>query len=380
MSFRHILGAALAIVITVVSSPGQIRTISKPTYSINGTVREESDQRVMENVRVEIQAPTGTPINSTFTRGNGEFEFTGLYNGEYIIEVAVDGYEPVRKEITITNSAYRGLSFTLTRPRKLEDPSSSGSVISVHQLRVPRKAREEFEKALQLAYGKSDYRGAIIQFQRAIKDFPAYYEAYAQEGSAYLNLHELAPAETLLRKSIELSSEKYSDPLFMLAGVLSDTNRYSEAESVARQVIELDAASWHGPYELARALTGLKQFEEAEKNALQARDLRPDNPPVYLILTNIHIQRRDYPALQKDLDTYLKLVPTGPGAEQARKTRDQLQAAMQEEEKQAHANPSDPSPSGAQNQDRAKADAQDQEQPEPDDPLLPHLPPAKPND
>jgi Flp pilus assembly protein TadD len=382
MSFRHVLGAALAIVISVVSSPGQIRTIARPTYSIHGTVRDDRDQHVMENVRVEIKAPTGTPINSTFTRGNGEFEFTGLYNGEYIIEVAIEGYELVRKAVTITNSAYRGLSLTLTRPMRAGDTSSSGAVISVHQLRVPRRAREEFEKALQLAYVKSDYRGAILQFQRAIKDFPAYYEAYAQEGSAYLDLHELAPAETLLRKSIELSSGNYSDPLFMLAGVLSDTNRYSEAESVARRVIALDPASWHGPYELARALAGLKQFEQAEKSALQARDLRPDNPPVYLILTNIHIQRRDFPAIQKDLDTYLKLAPTGPAAEQARKIHDQLQAAMQEEEKQARANPPDFSPSGAQNQDRVKADDQDQEQPEPDEPdapFLPPLPPAKPD-
>jgi tetratricopeptide (TPR) repeat protein len=336
----------------------------------------------MQNIRVELKATTGTPINSTFTRGNGEFEFNGLSRGEYIIEIAIDGYEPASKTVSIFNSSYRGLSIYMARPMKAEDTSSGRATISVHQLSVPRKAYEEFEKGLQLALGKSDYRGAIVQFQRAIKDFPTYYEAYAQEASAYLNLQDLASAEPALRKSIELSSGKYPDPLFMLAGVLSDSGRYSEAEPIARQVIALDAASWHGPYELARALTGLKQVEDAEKSAIQARDLKPDNSPVYLILANIHILRRDYSALLKDLDTYLKLVPTGPGAEQARKTREQLQAAMQEEEKQARTNPPDSSPSDAQSQDRAKVADKDQkesEPDEPDDPLLPHLPPPNPN-
>ena len=72
--------------------------------------------------------------------------------------------------------------------------------ISAHQLSVPHKAHDEFEKGMTLIYLKSDYRGAIAQFQLAIKDFPTYYEAYAEEGSAYYQLQEVAPAEEALQK------------------------------------------------------------------------------------------------------------------------------------------------------------------------------------
>jgi tetratricopeptide (TPR) repeat protein len=200
--------------------------------------------------------------------------------------------------------------------------------ISAHQLSVPHKAHDEFEKGMTLIYLKADYHGAITQFQLAIKDFPTYYEAYAEEGNAYYQLQEMEHAEEALRKSVDLSSGQYADASFTLAALLTDKKHYEEAATTARRGISVDASSWRGPFELARALTALKQTEEAEKSAQQSRDMMPDNPPVYLLLANIHIQRKDYPALVRDLDDYLRLAPTGPGADQARKTREHVQTLL----------------------------------------------------
>ncbi len=96
-----------------------------------------------------------------------------------------------------------------------------------------------------------------------------------------------------MRKSIALSSNQYAEALLLLAGLLNNTKRFPEAEALSRQGVALDASSWHGHFELARALSALKRPEEAEKSAIQARDLKPDNPAVYLVLANIHIQLRD---------------------------------------------------------------------------------------
>ena len=107
---------------------------------------------------------------------------------------------------------------------------------------------------MSLIYLKSDYRGAIAQFQLAIKDFPTYYEAYAEEGNAHYQLQEIGPAEEALRKSVELSSGQYADAMFTLAAILTDTKRYPDAETTARKGISVDSSSWRGPFELARAL------------------------------------------------------------------------------------------------------------------------------
>jgi tetratricopeptide (TPR) repeat protein len=336
----------------------------------------------MENVRVDLKLSTGVPFNTTFTRGNGEFEFGSLGNGEYMIEVDLKGYDSFQQPVTLNNSGARGISIFLTRPMATRQ-SNPRSAVSAHELSVPGKAHDEYEKGLELLYVKSDFRGAIVQFQHAIKDFSTFYESYAQMGNAYLQLKEITPAEEAMRKSVDLSSGRYSEAIFMLVGLLNDTNRYEDAATFARKGIDVDPGSWRGPFELARALEGLKQLEDAEKNAIEARNLKPDNPSVYLMLANIHIQRRDYAALQSDLEGYLKLVPTGPEADQARRTRDDLIAARQQSENQAHANAEEKSRPNEQAAPRANAPppepAQELPPPEPDTSGLPSLPPPVQN-
>jgi tetratricopeptide (TPR) repeat protein len=240
----------------------------------------------------------------------------------------------------ISGASRLGLSIFLARSANTVNQGLQLS-ISAHQLSVPHKAHDEFEKGMTLIYLKSDYRGAITQFQLAIKDFPTYYEAYAEEGNAYYQLQELDHAEEALQKSVDLSSGQYADAIFTLAAIETDTKHYQEAETNARRGISVDSSSWRGPFELARALTALKKTDEAEKNAQQARDLMPDNPPVYLLLANIHIQRKDYAALLRDLDDYLRLAPFGPEADQARKTREHVQSLLKSPKVDSDASDSD---------------------------------------
>jgi tetratricopeptide (TPR) repeat protein len=328
MFFRRLPLFLLLLALSVLPGMAQSR---RDIFSIGGTIRDNIDQHAMENIQLTLKQLTGPTVSTVYTRGNGDFQFNGLPNGDYIVEIIVRDYEPVRETLTISGSSRLGLSIFLSRsPGKAANPVNPGLQLSIsaHQLSVPHKAHDEFEKGMTLIYLKADYHGAITQFQLAIKDFPTYYEAYAEEGNAYYQLQEMEHAEEALRKSVDLSSGQYADASFTLAALLTDKKHYEEAATTARRGISVDASSWRGPFELARALTALKQTEEAEKSAQQSRDLMPDNPPVYLLLANIHIQRKDYPALVRDLDDYLRLAPIGPEADQARKTREHVQTLL----------------------------------------------------
>jgi tetratricopeptide (TPR) repeat protein len=296
-------------------------------FSISGTIRDETSKQTMSGILVTLKQSGGVPLSTAYTRENGDFEFDGIDAGDYIVEVSVKDYEQSRQAISINGASRMGIPIFLGRRAKSMNPPMELS-ISAHQLSVPHKAHDEFEKGMALIYLKMDYRGAIAQFQLAIKDFPTYYEAYAEEGGAYSQLDEPALGEEALRKSVELSSGQYADALFNLAALLNDTKRFDEAEASARRGVTVDSSSWRGPFELARALTALKKNEEAEKTAEKSRDLMPDNPPVYLLLANIYIQKKDYSLLIRDLDEYLRLAPGSPEANQARKTREQVQALL----------------------------------------------------
>jgi Flp pilus assembly protein TadD len=348
-------------------------------FSIGGTVREDGTQRGMESIPVTIKELTGPVAGTTFTRNNGDFQIDGLRSGDYILEIVVKDYEPHRETITLTEGSRLGIPVFLAKSGGKPPVATRQMSISAHQLSVPHKAYDEFEKGMSLAYIKSDYRAAIAQFQLAIKDFPTYYEAYAEEGSAYYQLQDPKNAEESLRKSVELSSGQYADAMFTLAAILTDTKRFAEAETTARQGISIDATSWRGPFELARALNSLKRPEDAEKSAKQSRDLMPDNPPVYLLLANIHIQRKDYPALMRDLDEYLRLAPIGPDADQARKTRERVQAMLDAHKDAAQANKQDAAQDDDDDDDDSTA-APDKKIPatEPDTSGLPSLPPPSP--
>ena len=49
------------------------------------------------------------------------------------------------------------------------------------------------QKGMMLLYA-NDYRGSITQFQRAIKEYPGYYEAYAEMGVADMYSSAMQPA------------------------------------------------------------------------------------------------------------------------------------------------------------------------------------------
>jgi len=206
---------------------------------------------------------------------------------------------------------------------------SESAAKTAHELSAPPKARDAYSKGLGMMGSNPDYKAAIGQFQRAIGIFPDYYESYAAEGFCYLSLGDAPSAEKAARKSIELSSGKYPQALFLLASILNRENQFAEAEATARQATALDATDWQGHFELARALSALNRPQEAEPEAIRARDLNPQNPRAFLLLANIHGQLGNNAAILEDLNGYLKIAPPGPMTDAVRKNRDQLQKSIQ---------------------------------------------------
>ena len=332
MRFRH----AFLVLLTVLGASALLaRELGE--HMITGFVREEGNNNPIAGATLEIWH-SGSQASPPVTSGiEGEFVFRGLQEGEFVITARKNGFDSASATVTVLRTGVPEVTISLRRkaPAGVVEP---GSPISAHQLQVPKKARADYEKGFRLLEDKNNPAGSIPAFEKAVKEFPSYYEAYTELGIANYHLSKVPEAEAALKKAIELSDGKYLQPLYLLADLYNSQGKYQEAEPLARQAIALDNSGWNSFFELARSLVGLKRASEAETSALRARDLAPQNPQVYLVLANVHVLQQNYPAAVQDFDAYLKLVPNGQSSDAARRTRDKLQ-------KQVHPSPSANPPS-----------------------------------
>lgn len=301
-------------------------------HTVGGSVRNDENDSPISQVHVQLRTGGGSVAHPVLlTNDNGEFYFGQFPPGEYEVLAELEGYQPARMPVDITRHDEINL---IIRLRKLPTRGTpDGGLTTAHELSIPRKAHDAFDKGVAKADSKIDYQGAIQEFQRAIKNYPEYYEAYAEMGLAYIRMKDFPSAETALRKSIELSSAKYAPPLMLLSMLLNDRNHSDDAERVARQAITAEPKNWRGHYELARSLLSQRHVPEAEAAASAARDLKPENPDIYLLLSEIHRSTHNAPALLQDIDTYLKLAPQGLAAPQVRQLREQLVKYMESQPK-----------------------------------------------
>jgi tetratricopeptide (TPR) repeat protein len=316
------------------------------TYSVRGKVLDAEDHAQLGDIRVELRSFTGATIGTMITREAGNFEFLNLSQGHYDLIVQGAGYHTIAQQLDVHQSIL-GFSVELHRTSTMSTPTPEPSSVSARELSIPRNAHDAMDKGLTLLYRKSNYQGSIKQFERAVRDYPEYYEAYTQIGIAYLHMGNSASAEIVLRKAVELSREQYADASSWLATLLNDKRRFVEAEPLARKALELDSNSWQANAELARSLLGLNNPAEAEKSALAASKLQPDNASLYLVLVNVHSQLENVSALLEDLNNYIRLAPTGPMADKARAERKRIEDELRDAQQTPPPPPTDPHPAEA---------------------------------
>jgi tetratricopeptide (TPR) repeat protein len=326
---------------------GGLGSTREHAFSISGAVADALSRGRINGVRVDLQGLAGGILATTFTSGNGNFQFNNVRPGSYELVFDQTGYLDDREHLEVDGPVL-GMTVDLKRLASGEG-AQGGPTVSVRELSIPQKARDAMSKGMSLLYQKGDYPGSVKQFERAIQAYPGFYEAYAQMGMAYIKMKDPEKSEKTLRKSLELSQEHYPDALFLLAGLLATEKRLAEAEPLASKAVELDPESWHAQSQLAQTLLALKRADEAEKYAQAAAKLAPDNPILSLLLADIHIELRNDPALLEDLNGYLKLAPNGPYAEKVREQREQVQRRLQNSKASpAGASPSSASPAAVQ--------------------------------
>ncbi len=293
------------------------------SYSLEGTVRSADSEVAVEQIRVDLMAGQELAVATVLTDGGGRFVFREVLSGIYTVVVKDPAYQPasVRVDLTFTSR-----SDVILHVRKVatEKPATPGPTVSAHELSMPEKARAAVQEGRQQLYGRKDPQGSLAEFGSAIQAAPDYYEAYYERAMANWQLGRIAVAQQDLRASIKLSGQKFGQADVALGAILTDQQKFADAEEFLRRGVELQPGSWMAQFQLGRALLGMNRLEEAQKCASHARTLRPDHPPVYRLLANIHSQMHDQPALLEDLNAYIRLDPDSPAGLKAKQMREDV--------------------------------------------------------
>ncbi len=260
-------------------------------------------------VKLELVRSPGAMVETILTDSTGRAEFRHVTGGNYLVRATKDGFAPAQIEVNVRpNQASFPVRIQMRAEGKPNDPRAR---ISVRELSIPGKAHDEFLKGVEFLKGKNDPQRSIEHFQKAIHDFPDYYEACFLLGMAQAATNSSDEAIASLRKAIELKAS-FLEPYYPLGVLLETRKDYDEAERVLQAAFEQDPKGWRWPFEMARCLASTKQWKQALEYGQKAHAL-PDVPTkVHLLLADLYSNTGDPVKAVAELEEFKKLDPQSP--------------------------------------------------------------------
>jgi len=301
---------------------------------IVGTVYSPDGFPINIKMRIKLSSPTWGDILA-MTDDRGRFVFSNVGSGVYTIVIDTEKeYLPVSHQVEIVRErAPVPETYTVSIRLRAADNNKSSikpSVVNAANAGVPKKALEYYDKASKLAREK-DYRGAITELKLAVAEYPSFVSALNLIGILHMRLDELDKADEALKAALKIDPEAY-EPLLNRSIAFYRLARFKDAESLLRKTIKIKPDSPFPYYYLGRTLQKLGKTDEAEKALLTCTRMKPGEfSEAHRLLAAIYLDRGKPDRVVEQLETYLKLVPTAPDAENLRKVLEQSKRAITRE-------------------------------------------------
>lgn len=293
--------------------------------SITGRVVLPSGHPVNDRVKITLST-LNDPGMLVYTDTNGQFNFSGLPQGTYSVEVSGDRklYDTVTEQVTLLRGMRANLVINL-RERGASTNKKAGGVVSVAELDtgVPAAAKKEYEKGSKLSLeGKT--KEAIAQFQRALEIHPAYLKARNDLGVQYILLKQWAEAIEQFEAAIDINPKSFN-PRLNIGIALVELQRNAEALDHLNTAVSIDSSSPAAHLYLGIAALQIEDLSAAESQLSTALSMGgAEHTVAHFFLANVHLKKGDRDRAIIELKTYLQKAPGGDKASQARRLLDEL--------------------------------------------------------
>ena len=225
-------------------------------------VRMADDRQDAANVQVQLLTTAGPFVGSATTHADGTAEFQVSSGVTYRVRVSGRGVETAESEFFIMGGQYSHTENLNVRHAAVATQDNKSAPISVAEMQVPAKAREQMQKAIE-AFDKGDTPKATQRLEKAIEIYPQYARAYENLGVIAAKSGDRAKARSLYTKAIEVD-ERFVPAYVQLGRLEIQEKNYTQAETLLHKVmllfpempdlIALLAGAEYGNKEYANAL------------------------------------------------------------------------------------------------------------------------------
>jgi Tfp pilus assembly protein PilF len=279
-------------------------------YSIQGHVISPLGRLPETRVRITVSS-SNSGTRTAVAGDDGVFLLGNLEPGPYDVTIDAGKEFEVQRE-----SVYLGGSTQMTtlpiylRLKPESNPALAG---------VPKPAVDLFVKAQESAR-KGDRAKAESLLAEAVTQHPQFGLAHNELGLIHMRAGQLDKALESYRAAAKALPDDASVQL-NYGTALTQKKDFAEAEKQLRRALKKFDKSATGHMYLGVSLIGLKNIEEAERELQQAAKLGGDQMgAAHKYLGGIYWAKREYKKAADELETYLKLSPKAPDAEQLRAT------------------------------------------------------------
>jgi tetratricopeptide (TPR) repeat protein len=303
-----------------------------PGGIIDVQVRYSDGRPAPRGIHVRLEHAEGGAEADLETIQGGKCQFHQATSGVFIVRIAEGNFKEVSSRVELINSPRAYVTLDLiplkkeTNPDVSVPPADPADSVSVKDLAIPEPARLEFSKGEEALRAKNTDE-SVKHFQKAIKLYDAYPQAYRMLGDAFLQKQQWPEAETALKKSIELQPD-LAPAYFDLGALRNQTKNYAGAEQSLKKGLELTPDATIGKYELAKTYWALGRWQDAAPLATDTVKALPDLAAAHVLLANIKLKLRDAPGALHEYQEYLRIEPQGTMAPQVRDMVDKLQKAL----------------------------------------------------
>jgi len=281
------------------------------------------DGKPQPDVSVEVRdLGTARVFGSRYTDGSGSFSFDMVPYGMYEV-VANYSLSSVREQIDVRDS-FVEVSLRLP-PSGPGSASGQSALVSVVELRIPKRARDAYLRAQQ-AMTKHQPEQVAKYIQKALEIYPTYAPALTMRGILTLDGGDTTAAVGDFEAAIR-ADNSFALAYTGMAAAFNELKKFDDALRAADRATSLSPTSWQPYFEMGKSYIGKADYQGALQQLIHAQQqLGHEYPPLRLARACAFWGLAKYEDAATELKSFLRMAPKDPRASGVRDTLAKISA------------------------------------------------------